>query len=170
MLSGSLASGSSNSLSSDGLTLFAPFIFAGFFITFFQLEPLEKAIVLNLFFQYTHGLFQIVIKNLDLNFLHLFRPLLYHPISCVRYRCGSFHIHLFTNIQKTIFFQENSNKKTVGNSEKSEGTENSENLQFGNQLVGNFVDTGFSIQRNVANAFSGSSLIPEIIGRGQCAV
>jgi len=111
MLSGSLASGSSNSLSPDGFTLFAPLIFAGFFITFFQLEPLEKTIVLNLFFQNTHGLFQIVIKNLDLNFLHLFRPLLYHPISCVRYRCGSFLINLSINIQKTIIFQENSNKK-----------------------------------------------------------
>jgi hypothetical protein len=85
-LSGSLASGSSNALSSDGFTLFTPFILTWFFIAFFKLEPLEKPIVLNLLFQNPHGLFQIVVKNLDLNFLHLFRPLLYHPIPCLQYQ------------------------------------------------------------------------------------
>jgi hypothetical protein len=95
MLSGSLASGSSNSLSSDGFTLFAPFVFAWFFITFFKFESLEKSIVLNFLFQNTHGLFQIVIKNLDLNFLHLFAPFFTTRFPAYDISGGSFLSYIF---------------------------------------------------------------------------
>jgi hypothetical protein len=49
--------------------------FTRLFIAFFQLQPFEETVVLNLFLQNAHRLFNIVIVDFDCNFLQVTRPL-----------------------------------------------------------------------------------------------
>ena len=81
LLSISPASCRGDSLAAQGLTLFATTILARFFVAFFQLQALEEAIVLDLFFQNPHGFFEIVIENLDFNCFQTGSTPLF-PIAC----------------------------------------------------------------------------------------
>ena len=68
--------GRSDALTPCRFALLATPELAGFFIAFFEFEPFEKTIVLDLFLQNTHGLFKVVVVDLDCDFLQPFRPLL----------------------------------------------------------------------------------------------
>jgi len=69
------SAGSGQSFPSQGLAHLATPVFTRLFITLLQLKPLEKTIILNLFFQDPDGLFNIVVNNSDLNVLQISRPL-----------------------------------------------------------------------------------------------
>jgi hypothetical protein len=73
------ASGCSDTLAPHGFALFAAAVFTRLFIVFFQLQPFEQAIVLNLFLQNPHGLFKVVVVNLDRDFLQTASPPSFHP-------------------------------------------------------------------------------------------
>ena len=75
-------SGSRNALPPKCFALFAPFEFAGFFVAFFQLQPLKKAIVLDLLFQNAHGFFEVIVVNLDFDFFQPSPPPLLTPAGC----------------------------------------------------------------------------------------
>jgi hypothetical protein len=64
------------SFSSQGFPRFSAAELTRFFIALFKLEPFEKAVILNLFLEDAHGLFNIVVVDLDCDFLQLSRPLL----------------------------------------------------------------------------------------------
>ena len=72
----SVLSGSSQSFPSQSFALFSAPELARLFIALFQFEPFEKAVILNFFLQNPHRLFNVIIKNLNLNFLQTPRPLL----------------------------------------------------------------------------------------------
>jgi hypothetical protein len=67
LLTVSPASGGSDALTAQGLTLFATTILARFLVALFELQALEQAIVLNFFLQNAHGFFKIVVENFDFN-------------------------------------------------------------------------------------------------------
>jgi hypothetical protein len=67
---------SGQSFSSQGFPRFSTAELTRFFIALFQLEPFEEAVILNLLLQDAHGLFNIVVVDLDCDFLQLSRPLL----------------------------------------------------------------------------------------------
>jgi len=78
VLSELFASGCSNTLAPHSFALFAAAVFARLFIVLFQLQTLEQTIVLDLFFQNSHGLFKVVVMNLDRDFLQPASPPSFH--------------------------------------------------------------------------------------------
>jgi hypothetical protein len=72
----SVFSRNGQSFSSQGFPRFSAAELTRFFIALFKLEPFEEAVILNLLLQDAHGLFNIVVVDLDCDFLQLSRPLL----------------------------------------------------------------------------------------------
>ena len=68
--------GTCNPLPTLSFALLAASVLAGLLIALFELESLEKAVVLNFFLQNTHGFFEIVIENFYFDFLQMYRPFL----------------------------------------------------------------------------------------------
>jgi hypothetical protein len=62
--------------SSQGFPRFSTAELTRFFIALFELEPFEETVILNLLLQDAHGLFNIIVVDLDCDFLQLSRPLL----------------------------------------------------------------------------------------------
>jgi len=67
--------GGGDAMPPQGLSLFSAPKFAGLFLAFFQLQSLEQAVVLNLFFQNAHGLFKVIFQHLDLDIFQPVSPL-----------------------------------------------------------------------------------------------
>jgi len=63
-----------NALSSLRLPLLAAAVLAGFFVALFELQPLEKSVILNFLFQNAHGFFDVIVDDFDLDFLQQYRP------------------------------------------------------------------------------------------------
>ncbi|VVS90491.1 hypothetical protein DBB_580 [Desulfoluna spongiiphila] len=68
--------GTGNPLSTLRFALLAASEFARLFVALLELQPLEKAVVLNFFLQNTHGFFEIVIEYFNFDFLQIYRPFL----------------------------------------------------------------------------------------------
>jgi hypothetical protein len=62
-----LASGGGDALSTQGFAFFATTVLTRFLIAFLKLQPFEQAVILNFFLQNPHGLFKIVVEDLDFN-------------------------------------------------------------------------------------------------------
>jgi len=73
--------GSRDALAPQGFALLAAPVFARFFVTFLQLQPFKKAVILNLFFQNAHGLLKVIVKNLNLDSLQIVSPLSFHRMQ-----------------------------------------------------------------------------------------
>lgn len=61
-------------LTPQRLAFFPASIFRRLFIIFFHPKPLEQAIILNLFFQNTHGPFKVIVIDSNRDFLQIFPP------------------------------------------------------------------------------------------------
>lgn len=68
--------GTCNPLTSLRFAHLAASELARLFVALFELQPLEKPVILNFFLQNTHGFFQIVIENFNFDFLQIYRPFL----------------------------------------------------------------------------------------------
>lgn len=67
---------SGQAFSSQGFPRFSTAELARLLIALFEFKTFEEAVILNLFLQDAHGLFNIVVVDLDCDFLQLSRPLL----------------------------------------------------------------------------------------------
>lgn len=67
--------------SPQGLPRFSAAEFARLLIALLEFEPLEQTVILNLLLQNPHGLFDVIIIDLDRYFLQISRPLLVQRIG-----------------------------------------------------------------------------------------
>ena len=66
--------GRGNAFPSLRFALLAPPKFARLFVALLQLQALEKAVILDLFFQNAHCFFDVIVDDPDFDFLQLYRP------------------------------------------------------------------------------------------------
>jgi hypothetical protein len=77
-----------DSFSAQGFAYFSTPVLTRLLVAFFQLEPLEKTVVLNLFFQNAHRLLDVIVVDFDRYFLQKYRPLRPIEIGMVRWLFG----------------------------------------------------------------------------------
>jgi hypothetical protein len=73
-----------DSFSAQGFAHFSAPVLAWLLVAFFQLEPFEKTVVLNLFLQNAHRLLDVIVVDFDRYFLQKYRPL--RPIEIGMFR------------------------------------------------------------------------------------
>jgi hypothetical protein len=89
--------GSRNTFSAKGFALLAAPELAGFFVALFQLQTLEKTIILDLFLQYAHGLLDVVVDDPDFNVFQISRPLLHYKVDRPQ-TCGGYYFEIVSKL------------------------------------------------------------------------